>query len=101
MPVRTKAASPAPGETVIAVGERMVTAYGGAALDGLGPEGFLFETRQSGKGKLLLVAGPTPRGTNAGLATLLPLVKGGRGTLYVDGSLDRARRRASRSAAST
>ena len=87
--VRAKAVSPASGETVIAVGERMVAAYGGAALDGLGPEGFLFETRQSGKGTLLLVAGQTPRGTNAGLATLLPLIKVGRGALYLDGPPDR------------
>jgi hypothetical protein len=89
--VRTKAEAPASGETVIAVGERMVTAYGGAALDGLGPEGFLFETRTRGKGTgtLLLVAGQTPRGTNAGLATLLPLVKFGRGAPYLDGPPDR------------
>lgn len=89
VPVRVKATRPAAGEMVIAVGDRMVAAYGGAALDGLGAEGFLVETRPRGKGTLLLVAGPTPRGTNAGLATLLPLIKVGSGAPYLNGPPDR------------
>ena len=74
---------------VVAVGARIATAYGGAALADLGDEGFVFEARHRGGGTVLVVAGQSPRGTNAGLATLLPLIRSGQGGPYVQGPLDR------------
>ena len=89
VPVRVKAVAPESGEVVIALGERMVTAYGGVPLDGLGQEGFVFETRPRAKGTLLLVAGQTPHGTNAAIASLIPLIKTGNGAPYFERSPDR------------
>ncbi len=89
VPVRGTATPPAAGEMVVAVGARIATAYGGAALTDLGDEGFVFEARHRGGGTVLVVAGQSPRGTNAGLATLLPLIRSGQGGPYVQGPLDR------------
>jgi hypothetical protein len=89
VPVRAKAVAPQAGEIVIAIGERIVTAYGGASLEGLAPEGFLFETRSRGKGTLLLVTGPSARGTNAAIASLLPLIKTGSGAPFFERAPDR------------
>ncbi len=89
VPVRVKASAPANGETVLAIGERMAAAYGGATLDDLGSEGFVFATRPRGRGTVVIVAGKTPHGTNAGLATLMPLVKVGPAAPFFERPLDR------------
>ncbi len=89
VPVRANVSATAKGEIVIAVGERMAAAYGGATLDDLGSEGFAFITRPHGRGTVLIVAGKTPRGTNAGLATLLPLIRTGPAAPFFERPPDR------------
>jgi hypothetical protein len=89
VPVRTTTAPPVAGETIVAVGARIAAGYGAGPAADLGQEGFRFETRPSGGGTVVIVAGQTPRGTNAGLATFVSLIKPGQNGPFVAGPLDR------------
>ena len=88
--VRAKAVSPASGETVIAVGERMVAAYGGAALDGLGPEGFCSDQAER-QGHAAARRRTDTTGHQRRPRHAAPAHQGGPGVLYLDGRRTDAR----------
>jgi hypothetical protein len=92
-PVPTLVTTPAPvaGETSVVVGSKAAAALGIDLTSGgdLGREGFVLKTTTRGGAAIVVVAGQTPHGTNAGVATLMPMIRIEHDAPYLDGSLDR------------
>jgi len=75
---------------VIAIGKEMARALDtdlGPAGD-LGDEGSVIRSFEKGGNKVVLIAGPNPHGTNAGLATFMPMIRGEGKSAYLDGPVD-------------
>ena len=78
------------GKTVIAVGKAAAVAMGvdlGSSGE-LGEEGFVIRSAERGTTKIVVVAGENPRGTNAGIATLLQLIRAEGKTPYLDAPVE-------------
>ncbi|HEX4485046.1 MAG TPA: hypothetical protein VH088_02195 [Terriglobales bacterium] len=83
----TKVASKA--GTVIAIGEKMTRAMGSdSPSNDLGNEGSVIRSFDKGKLKIVAIAGLTPHGTNAGIATFMRMIQAEGKSAYVDGPLD-------------
>ncbi len=90
VPVKTTAGAP-PGATTIALGAGAAAATGvdlGSMAD-LGAEGYVLRVVPRGQATVIVVAGLQPRGTNAGVATLLQLIRADGTQPYLDAPADR------------
>ncbi|MGH9545212.1 MAG: hypothetical protein ACRD23_08345 [Terriglobales bacterium] len=77
-------------KSIIAIGKEMARALNvdlGPASD-LGDEGFLIRSFYRDGSKVVIIAGLNPHGTNAGLATFMPMIHGERNAAYLDGPVD-------------
>ncbi len=77
-------------KSVIAIGREMARALNvdlGPASD-LGDEGSLIHSFDKSGSKVVIIAGLNPHGTNAGLATFMPMIHGEGRAAYLDGPLD-------------
>ena len=77
-------------KTVIAIGKEMAQGLNvdlGSASD-LGDEGAVIRSFDRGGSKVVIIAGPNPHGTNAGLATFMPMIHGEDKAAYLDGPID-------------
>ena len=76
--------------SVIAIGKEMAGALNvdlGPASE-LGDEGSLIQSFDRRGGKVVIIAGLNPHGTNAGLATFMPMIHGEGKSAYLDGPVD-------------
>ncbi len=92
--IQVRGVKPAPRarETAVVIGSRAAAALGIelTSAGDLGAEGFVLRTTTTRAGATaVVVAGQTPHGTNAGIATLIPLIKATRDAVSLDRSLDR------------
>ena len=77
-------------KSVIAVGKEMARALNvdlGPVSD-LVDEGSVIRSFDKGGSKVVLIAGLNPHGTNAGLATFVPMIHGEGNSAYLDGPVD-------------
>ncbi len=77
-------------KSVIAIGKEMARALNvdlGPASD-LGDEGSVIRSFDKGGSKVVIIAGLNPHGTNAGLATFMPMIHGEGKAAYLDGPVD-------------
>lgn len=77
-------------KTVIVIGRTMAHKMGQSATltDDLGPEGYSIRLVQTQTASQIVVAGYDPHGTNAGIATLLQLIRADAGMPYLPAPLD-------------
>src|SRR5690349_17956344 len=77
-------------QTVIAVGKAAASAVGAdpGTTGDLGAEGFVIRSVEKGETRVIVVAGETPHGTNAGIATLLQMIRAEGKEPYLEGPLD-------------
>ena len=77
-------------KSVIAIGKEMTRALNvdlGPASE-LGEEGSVIRSFVRGVSKVVIIAGLNPHGTNAGLATFMPMIHGEGNSVYLDGPVD-------------
>jgi hypothetical protein len=77
-------------KSVVAIGEEMARSLNvdlESASD-LGDEGSVIRSFDKGGSKVVIIAGPNPHGTNAGLATFMPMIHGEGKSAYLDGPVD-------------
>lgn len=76
--------------TVIAIGEKAAKAAGAdfADVSGLSEGGSFIRSFERDGATVVAVAGPTPQGTNAGIATLLQQIRTEGDSIHFDGPLD-------------
>ena len=90
IPVSNSVNASRKAKAVIAVGEKMARAMGadlGSASD-LGDEGSVIRSFHKGGSELVIIAGPNPHGTNAGLATFAQIIHVAGRSAYLDGPVD-------------
>jgi hypothetical protein len=90
VPVSSSLDSALKAKSVIAIGKEMARDLNvdlGSASD-LGDEGSVIRSFDKGGSKVVLIAGLNPHGTNAGLATLMPMIHGEGKSAYLDGPVD-------------
>ena len=77
-------------KSVIAIGKEMARALNAdlAPASDLGDEGAVIRSFDRGGSKVVIIAGPNPHGTNAGLATFMPMIHGEDKAAYLDGPID-------------
>jgi hypothetical protein len=77
-------------KSVIAIGKEMVRALNIdlGSPSALGDEGAVIRSFDRDGSKVVIIAGPNPHGTNAGLATFMPMIHGEGKAGYLDGPID-------------
>lgn len=90
VPVSSSLKTALKAKSVIAIGKEMARALNvdlRAASD-LGGEGSVIRSFDKGGSKVVIIAGPNPHGTNAGLATFMPMIRREGKEAYLDGPLE-------------
>lgn len=88
--VVSSAAAVSGGPTLIAIGEKAARRAGADAssASGLKAGGSIVRSFERDGATVIAVAGPTPQGTNAGIATLMQLIRTDGDSIHIDGPVD-------------